>query len=539
MDRKTTRSPALLELTARTVRKDTRWFVFFVVALFGVSWAVPMLAGGAKELPPHLFYIPVVLLGLRYGIVGALAGAATAALLAGPALPAHVADAVPQSTSDWVGRGVFFVLIGSAMTSLMNTAVLAERRALEAGRREVELRKAIGSDELEVLYQPLVQLDTGVIVGAEALVRWNHPERGTLGPDEFVPFAEECGVIEELGDWVLTTVVGDMRAWKAELGGRSLPIEEVSINVSRKQLGTDSRLVRRFDELSGAGPMPTRIVAEVTETCLSDDEAVLVDELMALRLRGVQIAIDDFGTGHSTIMALRDLPVDVIKIDKIFVQGLTNDTSDFDIVDSTVTLAGRLNKRVVAEGVETPEQRQILDELGVPVAQGYLFFPPLHFEQFKQQAPIRGTNAPTAEHRHKILAVDDKRMDHLHLGFLLEDYADVAFADTGWDAISMLASNAFSIVLLDLKMSELNGIETVRAIRTLEQADQADRRRRLIIGLSASDLPEDEELALAAGMDAYLTKPLNLERLDQVLRDLRQPPLIRSTTAATHDNELE
>jgi diguanylate cyclase len=83
-----------------------------------------------------------------------------------------------------------------------------------------------------VLYQPLVQLDTGVIVGAEALVRWNHPERGTLGPDEFVPFAEECGVIEEMGDWVLTTVVGDMRAWKAELGGRSLPIEEVSINVS-------------------------------------------------------------------------------------------------------------------------------------------------------------------------------------------------------------------------------------------------------------------------------------------------------------------
>lgn len=539
MDRKTTRSPTLLAVTARTVRKDSRWFVLFVVTLFGVSWAVPMLAGGAKELPPHLFYIPVVLLGLRFGIVGALSGAATAALLAGPALPAHVADAVPQSTSDWVGRGVFFVLIGSAMTSLVNTAVLAERRALETGRREVELRKAIGADEVEVLYQPLVQLDTGVIVGAEALVRWNHPERGTLGPDEFVPFAEECGVIEELGDWVLTTVVGDMRAWKTELGGRSLPIGEVSINVSRKQLGTDSRLVRRFDELSGAGPMPTRIVAEVTETCLSDDEAVLVDELMALRLRGVQIAIDDFGTGHSTVMALRDLPVDVIKIDKIFVQGLTNSTSDFDIVDSTVTLAGRLNKRVVAEGVETPEQRQILVGLGVPLAQGYLFSPPLHLETFKQQALISVTNTPAADNRHKILAVDDKRMGHLHLGFLLAEYADVAFADTGWEAISMLASDAFTIVLLDLKMSELNGIETVRAIRTLEQADQANRRRRLIIGLSASDLPEDEELALAAGMDAYLTKPLNLERLDQILRDLRQAPLVSSTTAARHDNEPE
>jgi EAL domain-containing protein (putative c-di-GMP-specific phosphodiesterase class I)/ActR/RegA family two-component response regulator len=537
MDRKYSMS-GLLGLTTRTVVRDMRAFVPFVAALFGVSWAVPFFAGGAEELPPHLFYIPVVLLGLRYGIGGALAGAATAALLAGPALPAQVAGAVPQSMSDWLGRGVFFFLIGAAMTSLLNASVIAERHALEADRREVELRRAIDGGQLELLYQPVVQLDTGVIVGAEALVRWNHPTRGTLGPDEFIPFAEECGVIKALGEWVLTTTVGEMRAWKEQLGDQPLPIQEVSINVSRQQLGTDSQLVGRLDELLHPGPLPTRLVAEVTETCLSDDETTLVDELMKLRLRGVQIAIDDFGTGHSTIMALRDLPVDVIKIDKIFVQGLTNDTSDFEIVNSTVTLAGRLGKRVVAEGVETPEQRQILEELGIPLAQGYLLSPPLQIEEFKQWATASAMNATAVTDRPKILVVDDKRMDHLHLGFLLQEYADLAFADSGWEAISMLASNRFSIVLLDLKMPELSGIDTVRAIRTLEQADQANRRRHVIIGLSASDLPEDQELALASGMDAYLTKPLDLEHLDHALQDLRQPPLIRSTLAAVDDNDL-
>ncbi len=246
------------------------------------------------------------------------------------------------------------------------------------------LRTAIGEGELELHYQPVVRVETQEPIGVEALVRWRHPERGLLGPLDFIPLAEQSGLVVELGEWVLRTAFERIAAWSAT--GRAL---SVGVNLSPRQLvgGAFPELVRTL--LAQTGVRPELLILEVTESALMDDPGA-PGVLRQIREMGVRLALDDFGTGYSSLTYLKKFPVDAIKIDRSFVSGLGRDADDEAIVTSVVSLARAVGKTVVAEGVETVEQLDALRALGVDQAQGFLWSRGLPADEVEQWLDVRG-----------------------------------------------------------------------------------------------------------------------------------------------------
>jgi diguanylate cyclase (GGDEF)-like protein/PAS domain S-box-containing protein len=251
-------------------------------------------------------------------------------------------------------------------------AFLEDMRAEQAVMlsTEDELRGAIGGQEIKVQFQPIVSLQSGETIGCEALVRWDHPIRGLVGPSDFVSIAEETGLISKIGRIVLDQACRQAALWKRQ--GRDL---FVSVNISPRQL-TRSDLI---DDISGAllssGLPAGHLCLEVTETSLLRDPGPIVESLRRLKALGVRLAIDDFGAGASSFGLLRILPVDQIKIDHTFIQGLGDTTSDRAVVAAVVSLAKELGLSVIAEGVETQRQQAELRELGTELAQGFLYSP--------------------------------------------------------------------------------------------------------------------------------------------------------------------
>ena len=237
------------------------------------------------------------------------------------------------------------------------------------------LRRAFDRDEIFVQYQPIIDLVTGQVVGAEALARWNHPERGPIGPDTFIPLAEETGLIVELGDRVLLAACRQVRAWQLEHRPNS-PLS-VSVNVSPVQLIQPDYVERVAFALHESGLTASSLVLEITETTLMRDTDRCILTLSALRAIGVRIAIDDFGTGYSSLSYLHQLPVDILKIDRSFVAAIETGSADRSLAPAIVSLAGALDLVVVAEGVETEFQGDTLRDVGCELAQGYYFARPL------------------------------------------------------------------------------------------------------------------------------------------------------------------
>ena len=235
---------------------------------------------------------------------------------------------------------------------------------------EDELRGAIGGKEIHVQFQPIVSLASGGAIGCEALVRWEHPIRGTVGPSDFVSIAEETGLISKIGRIVLEQACRQAAQWRAE--GRDL---FVSVNISPRQL-TRADLVDDVSRALTSSRLPAHLLClEVTETSLLRDPGPIVESLRRLKALGVRLAIDDFGAGASSFGLLRILPIDQIKIDHTFIQGLGDTTSDRAIVAAVVSLAKELGLSVIAEGVETQRQQLELRELGTELAQGFLYSP--------------------------------------------------------------------------------------------------------------------------------------------------------------------
>ncbi|MHA4870976.1 bifunctional diguanylate cyclase/phosphodiesterase [Duganella sp. PWIR1] len=249
------------------------------------------------------------------------------------------------------------------------------------------LRSALEEEQFSLVYQPKVDLHDGRVFGVEALVRWNHPEHGTIGPDRFIPLAEESGMIVALGDWVLRTACAQNRAWQ-DAGLAPLCI---SVNVSPRQF-EDPRLVERVQQaLDDTGLAPQWLELEVTEGVIMRDLQQAVAKMAQVRAMGVSLSIDDFGTGYSSLSALKSFPISTLKIDKSFVRDLGRSSGDEAIASSIIGLAHRLRLRVIAEGVETEQQRAFLRENGCDEMQGYLFsrpLPPL------QLAALLGAPAP-------------------------------------------------------------------------------------------------------------------------------------------------
>ncbi|HVW35041.1 MAG TPA: EAL domain-containing protein, partial [Acidimicrobiia bacterium] len=242
------------------------------------------------------------------------------------------------------------------------------RRMLDRLETERSLRTAIANGELRLHYQPIVAVDGWTVVAAEALVRWEHPERGTVHPAGFVPLAEESGLILPLGAWVLGEACRQLAEWRA--AGR--PELRVTVNLSARQFADPGLIDVVAEALARAGLPPDALWLEITESVLMEEVEATADTLLALKRLGVRLSVDDFGTGYSSLSYLKRFPVDVLKIDRSFIDGLGTDPEDGAIVLAIMSLAHALRLDVVAEGVEHFHQLEALHHLGCTAVQGYL-----------------------------------------------------------------------------------------------------------------------------------------------------------------------
>ncbi|HSJ25135.1 MAG TPA: EAL domain-containing protein [Longimicrobiales bacterium] len=249
-------------------------------------------------------------------------------------------------------------------------------RSVAQRQLEAELRGAVARQQLAVHYHPVVQLDTGSVTGMEALLRWAHPQRGILLPAEFMPLAEQTGLIVELGWWVLREACRQMRAWHDEFPDTALRLT-MSVNLSARQF-VHPELVTRIDEiLEETGLDPACLRLDLTEAVVMQNAELATRLLGELRERGIRICLDDFGTGYSSLPQLRELPISGIKIDSSFVRRLNTGDEGREVVQSIIALGRSMAIDAIAEGVETPEQLDELRRLGTRFAQGFLFSLPL------------------------------------------------------------------------------------------------------------------------------------------------------------------
>jgi diguanylate cyclase (GGDEF)-like protein len=239
---------------------------------------------------------------------------------------------------------------------------------------EGDLRRAIEREELDLAYQPIVSLEDESIVAFEALARWQHPERGFVSPGEFIPLAEETGLIIPLGDWVLRTALAQLARWRDRYDTGSL---SMSINISGAQLRRRDFLAEVVREVELHGLEPRHVMLEITETIIMQDTEASIAGLAALRDHGFSLAIDDFGTGYSSLQYVRSFPVDVLKVAKPFVDGVALGPDDAAVAAAVVQLGRSLGLTLVAEGIEDADQHAALVELGCERGQGFHFARPM------------------------------------------------------------------------------------------------------------------------------------------------------------------
>jgi EAL domain-containing protein (putative c-di-GMP-specific phosphodiesterase class I) len=244
--------------------------------------------------------------------------------------------------------------------------------------QQLDIRRALNAGQFRMTYQPVIRLSDGQLVGAEALVRWAHPRRGLVLPGEFIPAAEETGLIEPLGAWVLAQSIAEAAAWNRR---SSRPVR-VSVNLSARQItgGQVPALVNAALDVNGLDP--DLLCLEITESLLVDETDEVEQVLQELAGIGVRIAIDDFGTGYSSLAYLKKFPVDVVKIDQSFVSGIEREGQSRAIVEAVVGLARSLELHTVAEGVETPAELRVIRDLGCEFAQGFYVSRPMPPETF-------------------------------------------------------------------------------------------------------------------------------------------------------------
>jgi EAL domain-containing protein (putative c-di-GMP-specific phosphodiesterase class I) len=242
-----------------------------------------------------------------------------------------------------------------------------------------ELRQALAGDQFRLYYQPQIG-PQGELTGAEALVRWEHPRRGLVPPSEFVPVAEETGLILPLGQWVLETACKQLAAWATRPGMADL---KIAVNVSARQFQQTEFVDQVITALRSNGADPNRLTLELTESLLVHNVEDVIEKMSELKREGVNFALDDFGTGYSSLYYLKRLPLNQLKIDRSFIRDVLTNPDDAAIAKTIVALAQTLGLKVIAEGIETAEQRSFLANAGCHYYQGDYFSPPLPAAKFE------------------------------------------------------------------------------------------------------------------------------------------------------------
>lgn len=416
--------------------------------------------------------------------------------------------------------------------------IASHDQATRHARRQGEdaLQRALVRAEFRVAYQPKVSLMTDRTTGVEALLRWHHPDRGVVPPLDFIPLAEESGLIIPIGAWILEEVCREARRWANALPG-GLPLS-VAVNVSPRQF--ESGLAATFGEIvASAGIDPSTVCLEVTEGTVMQEPESAITTLRQLKSLGLQISIDDFGTGLSSLAYLRRFPLDELKIDKSFVDGLGHDPEDTAIVAAVMGMAHALDLRVVAEGVETRDQAARLRTLGCDQAQGYFYARPgsaadiddlllaeAAVKAARQQGRgIRGTEGSRLE---RALVVDDAAdVRQLARSSLAAAGFEVQEAASGEEAIAMARTFRPDCVVLDVNLPGISGFDVCRLLR-----EDPKNQHTTIVMLTGDAEPAEKVEAFSLKADDYMVKPFSprdlVSRVTSAMRRRSVPAEITS-----------
>jgi diguanylate cyclase (GGDEF)-like protein/hemerythrin-like metal-binding protein len=374
------------------------------------------------------------------------------------------------------------------------------------------LRQGIRNDELVLYYQPQVGLTSGEIIGIEALVRWQHKTRGMVPPGQFIPLAEESGLVVPLGEWVLAAALEQSRRWQD--GG--LPPVRIAVNISAQHF-RQSGLVDLIEKLlEKTGVAPHLLEIEMTESVMAGDPVAVIAIVDRLKKMGVRLSLDDFGTGYSSLAYLSRFAIDMLKIDQSFVRDITSNPTNASIVMATIAMAHKLGKSVIAEGVETEEQMNFLRRHDCDEMQGFLFSrpqPAAGMEQMLREGrmlsllPIEESDQPC------LLLVDDEPNVLNSLKRLLrrEGYR-ILTAQSGAQGLDLLASNRIEVILSDQRMPEMTGSEFLSRAKSL----YPDTVRLMLSGYS--ELAAMTDAVNRGAIYKFLSKPWSDEELKTEIR---------------------
>jgi diguanylate cyclase (GGDEF)-like protein/PAS domain S-box-containing protein len=390
---------------------------------------------------------------------------------------------------------------------------LLSDEARERLQMEGEFHAALQrQEELMLLYQPQVSVASGQVMGFEALLRWQHPRLGMLTPARFITMVEVCGLMPQLGRWVLRTAAQQMSAWQ----DAKLSPPPVSVNLSASQF-SDSQLMPYIEAiLSEYNIAPSQLELELTESATMRDPQSAITIMSQLHGMGVRIAIDDFGTGYSNLSYLKRFPVDRLKLDQAFVRELTADPNDLAISRAVIAMAQQLKLEVVAEGVETPGQLALLAKAQCDTIQGYFFSPPVTGEACHQMI-TDGFVVPLYQpksYQRTLLLVDDEPNVLASVRRVLwgAGYRLLTSSDAG-EAFELLATNAIGVIMADQRMPRLNGTQFLNRVKTMHP----DTVR--IVLTSHTDLTSVTEAISEGAIYKYLTKPWDDNELQLALND--------------------
>jgi EAL domain-containing protein (putative c-di-GMP-specific phosphodiesterase class I)/ActR/RegA family two-component response regulator len=375
------------------------------------------------------------------------------------------------------------------------------------------LHKAINDQEFVLLYQPKVQISTGHIVGAEALLRWNRPGHGMISPADFIPILEETGLIVRVGQWVIAEACRQIAAWRPLRGG---PIP-IAVNVASRQFASGDLDTVVADAIAASGIAPAMLELEVTESALMADMERTNATLRTLREMGIRIAIDDFGTGYSSLAYLKHFPIDTLKIDIAFIRDVTTDPGSAAIVRSIISMAHSMKMDVIAEGVETAEQLAYLRRNHCDHLQGFYFSRPLPAQQFEQllldETRLAIPEGSTAMLSRTLLIVHDDPDELASLDRLLRpDGYHILTATSAEQGFALLALHQVQVIMCDQQIAGVGATGFLDKVKDM----YPDNFRIVLSG--PADLAMGMQAINRGALHRFFTKPLDDATLRANLR---------------------